>query len=165
MSLAIVHSRAQEGVSAPPVTVEVHLSGGLPGTSIVGLPETAVKEARDRVRWFPALVSNHVMDLIARYDPSELPPELTAYVRDRQGYDYLHHAEVGSSNSTFVADDVVDRFCIVGPVEEHKRRLQELADIGVDQFNIYLMNGEEEACLHVYGQEIIPAFSSDTVKS
>jgi magnesium chelatase family protein len=50
MSLAIVHSRAQEGVSAPPVTVEVHLSGGLPGTNIVGLPETAVKEARDRVR-------------------------------------------------------------------------------------------------------------------
>jgi len=50
MSLAIVHSRAQEGVAAPPVTVEVHLSGGLPGTSIVGLPEAAVKEARDRVR-------------------------------------------------------------------------------------------------------------------
>ena len=50
MSLAIVYSRAQEGVSAPSVTVEVHLSGGLPGTSIVGLPETAVKEARDRVR-------------------------------------------------------------------------------------------------------------------
>ncbi|HET8942765.1 MAG TPA: YifB family Mg chelatase-like AAA ATPase [Rudaea sp.] len=50
MSLAIVHSRAQDGVAAPPVTVEVHLSGGLPGTSIVGLPEAAVKEARDRVR-------------------------------------------------------------------------------------------------------------------
>ncbi|TDR47669.1 magnesium chelatase family protein [Tahibacter aquaticus] len=50
MSLAVVHTRAQEGVGAPPVTVEVHLSGGLPGTSIVGLPETAVKEARDRVR-------------------------------------------------------------------------------------------------------------------
>ena len=50
MSLAVVHSRAQSGVSAPSVTVEVHLSGGLPGTSIVGLPETAVKEARDRVR-------------------------------------------------------------------------------------------------------------------
>jgi len=50
MNLAIVHSRAQDGVAAPPVSVEVHLSGGLPGTSIVGLPETAVKEARDRVR-------------------------------------------------------------------------------------------------------------------
>jgi magnesium chelatase family protein len=50
MSLATVHSRAQDGVAAPAVTVEVHLSGGLPGTSIVGLPEAAVKEARDRVR-------------------------------------------------------------------------------------------------------------------
>lgn len=50
MSLAVVYSRAQEGVSAPLVTCEVHLSGGLPATSIVGLPETAVREARDRVR-------------------------------------------------------------------------------------------------------------------
>ncbi|ANB16118.1 YifB family Mg chelatase-like AAA ATPase [Dokdonella koreensis] len=50
MSLARVYSRAQDGVAAPLVTCEVHLSGGLPGTSIVGLPETAVKEARDRVR-------------------------------------------------------------------------------------------------------------------
>lgn len=50
MGLAIVHSRAQYGVHAPAVQVEVHLSGGLPGMSIVGLPETAVKESRDRVR-------------------------------------------------------------------------------------------------------------------
>ncbi len=50
MSLAIVHSRAQLGIDAPLVTVEVHLSNGLPGLSIVGLPETAVKESKDRVR-------------------------------------------------------------------------------------------------------------------
>lgn len=50
MSLAVVYTRAQAGVTAPLVACEVHLSGGLPGTSIVGLPETAVKEARDRVR-------------------------------------------------------------------------------------------------------------------
>jgi magnesium chelatase family protein len=50
MSLAVTLSRAQEGVAAPQVMVEVHLSGGLPGTSIVGLPEAAVREARDRVR-------------------------------------------------------------------------------------------------------------------
>jgi magnesium chelatase family protein len=50
MSLAVVLTRASEGVAAPLVTVEVHLSGGLPGTSIVGLPEAAVREARDRVR-------------------------------------------------------------------------------------------------------------------
>ncbi|MDR1076600.1 MAG: YifB family Mg chelatase-like AAA ATPase [Xanthomonadaceae bacterium] len=50
MSLALVHSRARAGVSAPPVSVEVHLSGGLPATHIVGLPEAAVRESRDRVR-------------------------------------------------------------------------------------------------------------------
>jgi magnesium chelatase family protein len=50
MSLAVTLSRAQEGVAAPQVMVEVHLSGGLPSTHIVGLPEAAVREARDRVR-------------------------------------------------------------------------------------------------------------------
>ncbi|MFT6914879.1 MAG: magnesium chelatase family protein [Motiliproteus sp.] len=50
MSLAIVHSRALLGIDAPLVTVEVHMSNGLPGLSIVGLPETAVKESKDRVR-------------------------------------------------------------------------------------------------------------------
>lgn len=50
MPLAVVFSRAQEGVHAPPVTVEVHLSNGLPNLSIVGLPEAAVRESKDRVR-------------------------------------------------------------------------------------------------------------------
>ncbi len=50
MSLAVVYSRGREGISAPLVTVEVHLSNGLPNFSIVGLPETAVKESKDRVR-------------------------------------------------------------------------------------------------------------------
>ncbi|MES2604331.1 MAG: YifB family Mg chelatase-like AAA ATPase [Pseudomonadota bacterium] len=50
MALAIVYSRATLGVEAPLVTVEVHLSGGLPNFTIVGLPETAVREARERVR-------------------------------------------------------------------------------------------------------------------
>ena len=116
--------------------------------------------AREHVRWFPALVSNHVVDLISRYDPATLPPELTAYVSNRAGYDYLHHAEVGSNNANFVTDEVVDRFCIVGPVEEHTRRLQELADIGVDQFNIYLMSGEEERCLEVYGDAVVATFAA-----
>ena len=50
MGLALVHSRARAGIHAPPVQVEVHLSGGLPSTQIVGLPAAAVREARDRVR-------------------------------------------------------------------------------------------------------------------
>lgn len=57
MSLAIVYSRAKLGINAPLVTVEVHLSNGLPGLSIVGLPETAVKESKDRVR--SALLNSH----------------------------------------------------------------------------------------------------------
>lgn len=50
MNLALVHSRARSGVRAPAVRVEVHLAGGLPSMSIVGLPEAAVREAKDRVR-------------------------------------------------------------------------------------------------------------------
>lgn len=115
--------------------------------------------ARERVRWFPALVSNHVMDLIARYDQAALPPELTAYVRERHGYDYHHHAEVGSANAEFVSDEVVDKFCIVGPAAEHIRRLRELHEIGVRQFNIYLMSGDEEATLDVYAREVLPALA------
>jgi probable F420-dependent oxidoreductase len=114
--------------------------------------------AREHVRWFPALVSNHVVDLISRYKPEELPEGLIAYVRNREGYDYLHHCEVGSSNAEFVSDEIVDRYCIVGPVEEHIRRLKELREIGVTQFNIYLMSGDEEQTVEVYGRDVIPAF-------
>ena len=115
---------------------------------------------RERVRWFPALVSNHVADLVSRYDPKDLPPALTGYIRDREGYDYLHHAEVGSSNAAFVDDEVVDRFTVIGPVEAHVAKLRELADAGVDQFNIYLMNGDEEQTLEIYGREIIPQLAA-----
>ena len=117
-----------------------------------------VAAAREHVRWFPALVSNHVVDLISRYKPEELPEALTAYVRNRQGYDYLHHAEVGSADAEFVPDKTVDRYCIIGPVSEHIRRLQELQALGVTQFNIYLMSGEEEKTLEIYGRDVIPAF-------
>jgi alkanesulfonate monooxygenase SsuD/methylene tetrahydromethanopterin reductase-like flavin-dependent oxidoreductase (luciferase family) len=118
-----------------------------------------LEACRERVRWFPALVSNHVVDLVNRYPRDQLPEELTGYIRDRTGYDYHHHAEVGSDNARFVTDQVVDRFCVIGPPEEHVRRLTELAEAGVDQFNIYLMSGDEEAQLEVYGREVIPALS------
>jgi probable F420-dependent oxidoreductase len=113
----------------------------------------------ERTRWFPALVSNHVVDLVNKYPREQLPEALTGYVRDRTGYDYLHHAEVGSSNAGFVGDEVTDRFCVLGSVEDHIAKLHELADAGVDQFNIYLMNGDEEMILDVYGREIIPALA------
>jgi len=112
---------------------------------------------RERTRWFPALVSNHVVDLVNKYPRQDLPEELTTYITDRSDYDYQHHAEVGSSNASFVTDEIVDRFCVLGSVDEHVARLRELATAGVDQFNLYLMNGNEEEQLEIYGREVIPA--------
>ncbi len=113
---------------------------------------------RERTRWFPALVSNHVVDLVNKYPREQLPESLTGYITDREGYDYRHHAEVGSSNAAFVGDEVTDRFAVLGSADEHIAKLQELADAGVDQFNLYLMNGDEEAQLEAYGRDVIPAF-------
>ncbi len=77
MSLAVVYSRAQTGIDAPLVSVEVHLSNGLPGLSIVGLPETEVKESKDRVR---AAILNSQFEFPARritisLAPADLPKE------------------------------------------------------------------------------------------
>jgi len=73
MSLAILYSRAQVGVDAPQVTVEVHLSNGLPSLSIVGLPETAVKESKDRVR---GAILNSQFEFPARRITINLAPDL-----------------------------------------------------------------------------------------
>ena len=113
---------------------------------------------RERVRWFPALVSNHVMDLIRQYKPEDLPPALTSYVQDRGRYDYQHHCEVESDNANFVSDEVVDRFCLLGTAEAHQKKLRDLAAVGVTQFNIYLMCGDEEQTLEIYGKEILPSY-------
>ncbi|HVO87804.1 MAG TPA: YifB family Mg chelatase-like AAA ATPase [Casimicrobiaceae bacterium] len=77
MSVAVVRSRALAGVAAPPVSVEVHLAGGLPGVQIVGLPEAEVREARDRVR---AALQNAQFEFPARkvtvnLAPADLPKE------------------------------------------------------------------------------------------
>jgi probable F420-dependent oxidoreductase len=114
---------------------------------------------RERTRWFPALVSNHVVDLVNKYPREQLPETLTGYVRDRTGYDYRHHAEVGSSNAGFVGDEVTDRFCVLGEVDEIVQKLRVLADAGVDQFNVYLMNGDEREQLEKIGREVIPAMA------
>ena len=62
-----------------------------------------------------------------------------------------------SSNANFVSDDVVDRFCLVGPAEAHREKLRKLASVGVTQFNVYLMCGDEEDTLEQYKKEILPA--------
>jgi len=124
-----------------------------------------LKLARERVRWFPALVSNHVMDLISKYKPEELPKSLVSYVQNRGEYDYLHHCEVGSDNADFVTDEIVDRFCVVGPIQKHREKLEALRKVGVTQFNIYLMCGDEEKTLEIYGREVLPRYSNALSRS
>jgi probable F420-dependent oxidoreductase len=115
--------------------------------------------ARERVRWFPALVSNHVIDLVSRYKPEVLPASLVSFVRNRGAYDYHHHCEVGSDNASFVSDEITDRFCLVGPLSAHRAKLEALRNVGVTQFNIYLMCGEEEQTLEVYGRDVLPHYA------
>jgi probable F420-dependent oxidoreductase len=118
-------------------------------------------DAREQVRWFPAMVSNHVMDLIERYgeDSDVVPKALTEFVKARKFYDYSEHSRVGAKHGEFVTDEICDRFCVLGTAEQATQKLRELESIGVDQFNIYLMTQGQEQTLEVYGQEIIPQFS------
>jgi probable F420-dependent oxidoreductase len=117
-----------------------------------------IAAAREQVRWFPAMVSNHVRDLIARYgaDGSVVPRALTDYVPDETGYDYDEHSRVGAKHGTFVSDEICDRFCVLGTPEQACAKLAELEELGVDQFNIYLMTEGQERTLETYGTEVIP---------
>jgi probable F420-dependent oxidoreductase len=130
---------------------------------IVGAPSNVtddLESAREQAKWFPAMVSNHVMDLIERYgDDSEIPKDLTEFVKARKFYDYKDHSRVGAAHGEFVTDEICDRFCVLGNTEQVIAKLQELESVGVDQFNIYLMTHSQEATLEVYGKEIIPKFS------
>ena len=118
-------------------------------------------DAREQVRWFPAMVSNHVMDLVERYgtDGSVIPQALTDYVEARKFYDYDEHSRVGARHGEFVTDEICDRFCVLGTPEQATAKLKELESIGVDQFNIYLMTQGQEETLAAYGQDIVPRFS------
>jgi probable F420-dependent oxidoreductase len=130
---------------------------------IVGAPSHIsddLADAREQVKWFPAMVSNHVMDLIEKYGwDSEIPQALTDYVKARKFYDYKDHSRVGAAHGEFVTDEICDRFCVLGNVEQATEKLRELEAVGVDQFNIYLMTHNQEETLAAYGDQIIPQFA------
>src|ERR1700754_4326195 len=116
---------------------------------------------RDQLRWFGGMVGNHVADLVARYGESgPVPRELTDYIRGREGYDYAHHGKADNPSTDFVPDEIVDRFCLLGPAAAHVDRLNELAELGVDQFAVYLMHDAKEQTLTAYGNEIIPKLTA-----
>jgi probable F420-dependent oxidoreductase len=114
--------------------------------------------ARDQCRWFGGMVGNHVADLVARYGESStaVPAALTDYITGRQGYDYSHHGRTGNHSTDFVPDEVIDRFCLLGPPAAQLDRLAQLRELGVDQFAIYAMHDAREETMEAYGKSVIP---------
>ncbi|WP_406505251.1 TIGR03842 family LLM class F420-dependent oxidoreductase [Streptomyces sp. NBC_00212] len=115
--------------------------------------------AREQCRWFGGMVGNHVADLVSRYgEHSGLVPEaLTEYIKARQGYDYSHHGRTDNPDTAFVPDEIVDRFCLLGPPQAHIEKLKALRGLGVDQFALYAMHDAREEVIDAYGQQVIPA--------
>ncbi|HSB86130.1 MAG TPA: TIGR03842 family LLM class F420-dependent oxidoreductase [Ilumatobacteraceae bacterium] len=121
---------------------------------------------REQCRWFGGMVGNHVADIVARYGDHSgaVPQALTDYIKGRQGYDYNEHGQAGNPHTQFVPDEIVDRFCIVGPPHAHVERMNALKELGVDQFSIYLQHDDKDHTLQVYGEKVLPAVA-ETVKA
>src|SRR5690606_605662 len=93
-------------------------------------------KGREQTRWFPAMVGNHVADLVERYGKTgqSVPQRLTDYIEGRKGYDYRHHADKDADHLGFISDDIIDSFSILGSAEAHIERIKELESVGVTQF-------------------------------
>ena len=119
---------------------------------------------REQLRWFGGMVGNHVADIVKRYGEGSgpVPAALTGYIKQRQGYDYDHHGRAGNPSTDFVPDEIVDRFCLLGPAAEHIAKLKTLRQLGADQFAIYLMHDAQEETLDAYGRLILPALQAAT---
>jgi probable F420-dependent oxidoreductase len=119
------------------------------------------EECIEKTRWFPAMVGNHVADIVEKYgsDSDQVPASLTAYIENRRGYDYSKHGQSDNPYLEFITPEIVESFCVLGNADEHISKLQDLEAAGVTQFNIYLDNGQEEEIIAEYAERIIPAFS------
>nr|WP_240394227.1 TIGR03842 family LLM class F420-dependent oxidoreductase [Desertimonas flava] len=157
--------KAAEGAGRNPDDVTICVAA----PAYVTAPGSAAEldHARNQCRWFGGMVGNHVADIVARYGRAgddgaggaEIPRALTDYIAGREGYDYNQHGQAGNTHADFVPDEIVDRFCLLGPVEEQVRRLGELRDLGVDQFAVYLQHDAKEPTLQAYGEHVLPAIA------
>jgi probable F420-dependent oxidoreductase len=154
---------AAEAAGRDPASITICVAA--PAYVTDGTPE-GLAHGRDQCRWFGGMVGNHVADLVARYGDASgaVPQALTDYIKGREGYDYNEHGLAGNPHTQFVPDDIVDRFCIVGPVSTHIERMTALKALGVDQFSIYLQHDDKDHTLQMYGEKVMPAVA-ETVKA
>jgi probable F420-dependent oxidoreductase len=118
-------------------------------------------EAREQCRWFPAVVGNHIADILRHHEPEGLPSDLIDYVAGRGHYDYRDHAEQGTEHSEYVPDEIVDRFCVLGSKDQCIEKVRELEGLGVGEFNIYPHVDGILGVIETYGKEIAPEFRQD----
>jgi probable F420-dependent oxidoreductase len=148
---------AAEGAGRDPASVRICVAA----PAYVG---EDMAHARDQCRWFGGMVGNHVADIVARYGAdSGVPKALTDYIKGREGYDYNEHGRAGNAHTTFVPDDIVDRFCLLGPPAAHVERLLELKALGVDQFAIYLQHDAKESTLHSYAEHVMGSVADQVI--
>ena len=154
---AVRRAAADAGRDPATVTICVAAPAYVTDGSAAGLAH-----ARDQCRWFGGMVGNHVADIVARYgtgdatETAAVPKALSDYIANRQGYDYNAHGRAGSGHTDFVPDEIIDRFCLLGPVAAQVERLQQLQQLGVDQFALYLQHDSKAATLAAYGDHVIP---------
>jgi len=117
-------------------------------------------ECIEATKWFPAMVGNHVADIVDKYgkDSGLVPKSLTSYIEKRRGYDYSKHGQSDNPYLDFITPDVVESFCVLGTPEQHIEKIKALKAAGVTQYNIYLDNGNEGEIIETYGEKVIPAF-------
>ncbi len=114
----------------------------------------------EQVRWFPAMVSNHLFPVLSMHDPAGLPPALTDFVsRMANGGSYAEHSRAGAGHGEQITDEACGRFCILGPPEAHIEKLRILEAAGVDQWNICLMGSGQDETIEAYGRNVVPAFT------
>lgn len=115
----------------------------------------------EAVKWFPAMVGNHVADIVEKYgtDNPDIPASLTSYIKNRKGYDYSKHGQSDNPFLDFITPDIVESFCVLGTADDHINKIKQLQSVGVTQYNIYLDNGDEENIIAEYGGTVIPAFN------
>lgn len=115
-----------------------------------------LSHAHEQLRWFAGSVANHVADLVKNYAGDDIPAVLTEYMEGRPEYDYAYHGKPNNPRTDYVPDEINERFCVIGDVEDHIAKLRHLAELGTDVFTGYFIHDNIDATLEAYASKIIP---------